>query len=41
MKQNILVLLFITLINISTFSQSRWIQHYMDAWNAPVIDLDI
>ncbi|MCK9401282.1 MAG: T9SS type A sorting domain-containing protein [Bacteroidales bacterium] len=41
MKQNILIFLLIGLINYGSFSQSRWLMHYMDAFNAPVKDLKI
>ena len=41
MKHHIIFLLFITLINLNSYSQSRWVQHYMDNFNSPGLDLNI
>ena len=41
MRRNILIILLITLINFISYSQSRWIQHYLYGWNPPVKDLNL
>ena len=41
MKQLALICFLTVITQFSCYSQSRWIQHYLDTWNAPVIDLDV
>jgi hypothetical protein len=41
MRQFSLICFLTVIIQFSAYSQSRWVKHYMDNYNSPVLDLNI